>query len=102
MQRAREATPKVEPLANWSDLVFARAPRPYRYQGIRFFLKHALPLAACLVLVFVLFSWQLPEATTVLPFLAGKATRQGFFPDASSLSLASGPAVDYMEVGAWT
>src|SRR3546814_5587664 len=32
MQRAREATPKVEPLANWSDLVFARAPRPYRYQ----------------------------------------------------------------------
>src|SRR3546814_7608232 len=55
MQRAREATPKVEPLANWSDLVFARAPRPYRYQGLRFFLKHALPMAACLVLVFALF-----------------------------------------------
>src|SRR3546814_9801720 len=66
MQRAREATPTAEPLANWRDLVFARAPRPYRYQGLRFFVKHALPLAACLVLVFALFSWQRPAATPVL------------------------------------
>src|SRR3546814_9201372 len=99
MQRAREATPKVEPLSNWSDLVFARAPRPYRYQGIRFFLKHALPLAACLVLVFALFSWQRPEATTVLHYQAGKATRQVLLPDGTYLTLDAGTAVDYMEVG---
>src|SRR3546814_16481091 len=39
MQRAREATPKVDPLANWSDIVFARSPWPYRTQGIPFFLQ---------------------------------------------------------------
>src|SRR3546814_7253651 len=97
MQRAREANPKVEPLANWSDLVFARAPKPHRYQGIRFFLKHALPLPACLVLVFALFSWQRPEATTVLHYQAGKATRQVLLPDGTYLTLDAGTAVDYME-----
>src|SRR3546814_19258434 len=87
MQRAREANPKVEPLANWSDLGFARAHKPHRYQRIRFFLKHALPLPACLVLVFALFFWQRHDAPTVLHSQSGNEPRQVLLPSGTSLTL---------------
>src|SRR3546814_20253466 len=66
MQRAREANPKVEPLANSSDLVLARPPNAHSYPGVLFFLKPAQPLTASLLLVFTLLLWQRPEHTPVM------------------------------------
>lgn len=98
MQRARDGAPKVEPLANWSDLVFAPTARAHRHPGSRFW-HHAAALAACLGLVAVLLPWQRSTPATVLHYQAGNQTRDVLLPDGTRLTLDAGTAVDYTQNG---
>ena len=98
MQRANTGAPKVEPLANWSDLVFSPNARSRRHEGSGF-LKPAFAVAACLALVAFGVSWQRMTTTNVLHYQAGNATREVLLPDGTRLTLDAGTAVDYMKVG---
>jgi transmembrane sensor len=98
MQRARTGAPKVEPLANWSDLVFSPNSRSRNQDGSGF-LKPALAVAACLAMVAFGFSWQRTTTTSVLHYQAGDATREVLLPDGTRLTLDAGTAVDYMKLG---
>jgi transmembrane sensor len=98
VQRAKTGGPKVEPLANWSDLVFSPNSRSRNPEGSGF-LKPAFAVAACLALVAFGFSWQRTNTTNVLHYQAGDATREVLLPDGTRLTLDAGTAVDYMKVG---
>lgn len=97
MQRARTGAPKVEPLADWSDLVFARNTRTRRRQASGG-LASMLGMAACLVVVALGVSWR-HAGTSVLHYQAGDATREVLLPDGTRLTLDAGTSVDYMRTG---
>lgn len=98
MQRARNGAPKVEPLANWSDLVFSPTSRSRNREGSGL-MKAAFAMAACLAILAFGFSWKRMTTTNVLHYQAGDATREVLLPDGTRLTLDAGTAVDYMKVG---
>ena len=98
MQRAVLGTPKVEALANWSDLVFSPTSRS-RQQRSTGFLKAALALAATLAVVAVGLRWQQTPTPNVLHYQADETTRAVLLPDGTRLTLDAGTAVDYVRLG---
>ena len=98
MQRAVVGTPKVEALANWSDLVFS--PKSVRRQrrGAEV-IKVALALAAAVAVVAVGVRWQQATIPDVLHFQADETTREVLLPDGTRLTLDAGTAVDYVRLG---
>ena len=97
-QRAQTGGPKVEPLANWSDLVFSPSARSRQSEESSFW-KPAFAVAASVALVAFGFSWQLSTRTNVLHYQAVDSTREVLLPDGTRLTLDAGTAVDYMKVG---
>lgn len=98
MERARSGAPKVEPLANWSDLVFSTTPRDRRGAGGDF-LKSMLAAAASLAMLSIGVAWHRSMPANVLHYQAGEATRDVLLPDGTRLTLDAGTTVDYVKVG---
>ena len=98
MERATSGAPKVEPLANWSDLVFATTPRDRRgtTEG---YLKPIVAAAACLALMSFGLAWHRPAVTDAIHYQAGDATREVLLPDGTRLTLDAGTGVDYVRRG---
>lgn len=97
-QRAQDGGPKVEPLANWSDLVFSPNARSRQSEESSFW-KPAFAVAASVALVAFGFSWQLTSRTNVLHYQAVDTTREVLLPDGTRLTLDAGTAVDYVKEG---
>lgn len=93
-ERARTGAPKVEPLANWSELVFAPRLRNTS-RGIARGLAHVAAAAACLLVVVGLIPWQGSSRPDVLHFEAGDALREVLLPDGTRLTLDAGTSVEY-------
>ena len=98
LERARTGGPKVEPLANWSDLVFSPNAN-YAKNARPRILKPLIALAACFALVAFGFSWQRATNTNVLHYQAVDSTREVLLPDGTRLTLDAGTSVDYTRVG---
>lgn len=98
MERATSGAPKVEPLANWSDLVFASSPRDRRGAG-EGFLKPMLAAAASLAMLTLGVAWHRAVPSNALHYQAGDATRDVLLPDGTRLTLDAGTSVDYMKIG---
>jgi transmembrane sensor len=98
MHRAVVGTPKVEALANWSDLVFSPTSPSRRRTGARF-IKATLALAAALAVVAVGFRWQQAATPDVLHYQADNTTRSVLLPDGTHLTLDAGTSVDYTRLG---
>ena len=98
MQRARDGAPRVEPMANWRDLVFSpteavrRPERPW-------FRRHAAALAASLALLVVICPWERLTPAAKLHFHAGNQTRDVLLPDGTRLQLDAGTVADYIQDG---
>lgn len=93
--RARDGAPKVEPLANWSELVFAPRTHHAGRRGRRN-LAIGAAVAACLAAVVGLLPTQGLLRQETLHFQAGDALREVLLPDGTRLTLDAGTAVDYV------
>ena len=98
IERATSGAPKVEPLANWSDLVFSTTPRQRR-GAAEGYLKPILAAAACLATMSLGIAWHRPASTSAIHYQAGEATRDVLLPDGTRLTLDAGTAVDYVKTG---
>lgn len=97
VRRARGGGPKVEPLADWSDLVFS--PSADRRGVRRGYLRQVVAVAACLAVLGLAISWQRLAPTPVLHYQAADAMREVLLPDGTRLTLDAGTSVDYVRHG---
>lgn len=98
IERATFGAPKVEPLANWSDLVFATTPRDRRGTS-EGYLKPIIAAAACVALMSFGLAWHRPAASEAIHYQAGDAIREVLLPDGTRLTLDAGTGVDYVRHG---